>query len=152
MLTNEAEDQAVDGLSNVKCTVVLDEECLQLVVIESFTSEFNVLMTDVCEHCGLRMHVVISASLCNNAALDVAEKNNAFNLGPKTFAENLLEHLWVEHLERGLTLGRLQLRLNLFLFFSHYFTNYSLLIIIMHLILLIVGKSGSLVFSRKMAD
>ena len=80
MLTDEAEDQAVDGFGNVEGFVVLNEKSLQLIVVECFTSEFNVLMTDVRKHRCLGMQVIILTSFRNNASFNVTEKNDAVYL------------------------------------------------------------------------
>ena len=45
--THETKDERVDRLGDEKSLVVLDEECIQLVVVERLGAELNVLVADV---------------------------------------------------------------------------------------------------------
>lgn len=63
----------MDGLGHIQCTVVLDEQSLQVVVVEGFVAKFYVLVADVGQHGSLRVQVVVEASLGNDAPLNVAE-------------------------------------------------------------------------------
>ena len=71
--THEAEDKTVDGLGHVEGLLVLDEKCLQLVVVKGLRPELYVLVADVGQNGRLRMHILVNAGLCDDASLDVAE-------------------------------------------------------------------------------
>ena len=49
-LANEAKYETVDGSGDVECFIVLNEKCLQLVLIEGFIPKLDVLVADVCEY------------------------------------------------------------------------------------------------------
>ena len=73
-LANEAEDQVVYRFCYIVQVVSCYEQSLQLVVFESFGPKFDVLVAYICEDGCLRMDLVVFASLCDNAALNVAEQ------------------------------------------------------------------------------
>ena len=53
---------------------MLNKERLQLVVVECFVAELDVLVTNVGEHGRLRVQVVVLSRLGHDATLNVAEK------------------------------------------------------------------------------
>ena len=57
---------------------MLDEECLQRIVVECLVSELDILMADICQNGRLRVQaflICILSSLRYNAPFDVAEKS-----------------------------------------------------------------------------
>ena len=69
---------------------MLDEQSLQFVLVKRLAAKFDILMTDVSEDGGLRVEVVIVACFGYDAALNVAEEDNAVDFGPESCTKNLL--------------------------------------------------------------
>ena len=53
LLAYETQDEAEDGFGDVDGFIVLDDERLQLIVVEGFVAELDILVADVCKHCCL---------------------------------------------------------------------------------------------------
>ena len=51
--THETKDERVDRLGNKQSFIMLNKECVQLVVVERFGAELNVFMADICKDCSL---------------------------------------------------------------------------------------------------
>ena len=73
-LAHVAQDETEYRLSDIYRLVMLDKECLKLVVFECFLPELAILVADVGQHGGLRMQVVVKARFCDDAALNIVEQ------------------------------------------------------------------------------
>ena len=78
---------------------MLNKESLQLVVVECFLAELDVLVADICKHGRLRVQVVILTCLRNDTPLDVAEKDNAVHLRAESSGQKGLQLSGIHHLE-----------------------------------------------------
>ena len=75
LAADEAEDQVVDGLSDIMVWIGRYEECLKTVIAEGFRSKLNVLMANACKHRGLRVDFLIFTCFSDDAAFNVAEES-----------------------------------------------------------------------------